>query len=442
MSQRVLLVDDDASVGTVLVALLRQAEIECTFVGSGEEALATLEREPIDAMVTDVRMPGMDGLELMRRAQELIPALPVVVITAHGTIPLAVEALKSGASDFVLKPFEREEILFIVRKALEIARRTGMHVPAAPPSSGIVGASACMRALFDRMERVAQSDATALITGETGTGKGLIARALHEAGARAEAPFVTVQCAALPAELLESELFGYEPGAFTGATSAKPGRVELAEGGTLFIDEIGDVPLALQVRLLRLLQEREYERLGGTQTSRADVRFMAATHRDLATLVAEGRFREDLYFRLDVLPVHVPPLREREGDTAALASHFAQRHGGGRVLLTAGALASLAAMPWPGNVRQLENFIERLVVLADGPEITSEDVAREAGGAALGTPPAAAGETLEDCRREAEANAVQRALQRSGGNRSKAARLLGVSRRTLYNKLEELGLGS
>ncbi|MDJ0975890.1 MAG: sigma-54 dependent transcriptional regulator [Planctomycetota bacterium] len=448
MTQDVLLVDDDPAVGKVLGALLEQAGFATTFVQSGEAAIEALESGPHALVVSDVRMPGMDGLELLRRVGQEWSGLPVVLITAHGTIPLAVEALKAGAADFVLKPFDREEILYIVRKALAASPVARDEVPAAPPTgSAIVGDSASMLELYGMIERVAGGTATVLLAGETGTGKNLVARAIHAQGPRAAAPFVTVQCAALPENLLESELFGYEKGAFTGAAATKPGRVELAEGGTLFLDEIGDVTLPMQVRLLRLLQDREYERLGGTETLTADVRFIAATHRNLEQMVADGEFREDLFYRLSVIPVYIPALRERGGDIGLLARHFAAIYGpqNGKpdVSLTQGALDRLAREPWPGNVRQLQHFLERLVVMSDATTLDAEHV-----DALLGLRPAFAGkatasagnDSLQDKRRQAEREAVEDALRRANGNRSQAARLLNISRRTLYNKLEQLGL--
>jgi two-component system response regulator AtoC len=410
------------------------------------------------------------------------------MLTAHGSVPLAVTAMKQGAADFVLKPFDREELLFAVKKALAQARHPAASEPPPPPGRTFVGASPAMRECEAIIARAAAGRATVLLRGESGTGKELAARALHQQSDRRDGPFVKIHCAALPDNLLESELFGYEKGAFTGAIQRKPGRVDLAEGGTLFLDEIGDVTPAVQVKLLRLLQDREFERLGGVQTMRADVRFVAATHRDLEAMVARGDFREDLFYRLNVIPIWMPPLRDRPGDIEPLAERFCAELGApsGRAgsTLEAEALALLAAQPWPGNVRQLQNFVERLIVLSEGPVISADDVRRELGrkppalaasstkadpGASspnvggrapqhppsensatslrsaslAGAPPeqvdAAAGR-LDARRKQAERDALEDALRRAGGNRSLAARLLGVSRRTLYNKLEELEL--
>ena len=440
--ESVLVIDDDAAIGKVLVALLKQGGHEVRSAASAEAGLADLEAHPVDLVLSDVRMPGMDGMQLLDEVQAKYPDVPVVLLTAHGSVALAVEAMKRGAADFVQKPFEKEEVLYAVGRALERSRRARGEVPAAAPIAiaGMVGDSPAMREVLATVAKVAKTTATVLVRGETGTGKELVARALHEQSPRKDQPFVKVHCAALPETLLESELFGYEKGAFTGATQRKPGRIELAHGGTLFLDEIGDVSPAVQVKLLRVLQERELERVGGTQTVRVDVRFVAATHRDLEAMVAAGTFREDLSYRLSVVPIVVPPLRDRPGDAERLLAHFASAFGG---KLEPAAVARLAALPWPGNVRQLQNFVERLVVLADGPTVTVAEVERELARAVPGsTAPAtsATAASLDAQRRETEKEALVRALAQAGNNRTRAARILEVSRRTLYNKLKEHGL--
>lgn len=469
----VLIVDDDAAVRQVLCGLLSQDGMIAAEAASAQEAEVQLEKHPVDVVVSDVRMPGLDGLGLLRRIRQHWPEIGVVMLTAHGTIQLAVEAMKSGANEFMLKPFDREEVLFVVRKVGEQSRREGAAPPRAPAvlDSGapFVGSAPVMRELSDLVRRAASGTATVLIRGETGTGKELVARSIHEQSARRAKPFIKLNCAALPDSLLESELFGYEPGAFTGATRHKPGRVELAQGGTLFLDEIGDVPLSTQVKLLRILQERELERVGGVKTIKVDVRFVAATHRDLEALVQAGAFRQDLFFRLNVLPLRVPSLRERLQDVRPLAEHFIRVAcaNNGKALLTFAppAMDLLEARAWPGNVRELEHFVERLVVFSDEQLITRRDVERELlrgtanevlpapavdlRGAAEPRPsvdpahaePVRAEATgLEEHRRNAEREAVLQALSRAGNKRTVAARLLGVSRRTLYNKLEELGI--
>jgi two-component system response regulator AtoC len=448
--EKVLIVDDDAAMGKVLAALLAQEGMDPQGVAGGAEALAALETAPFDLVITDLRMPGMDGMTLLGQLTRHRPEVPVIMLTAHGTVPLAVEALKAGATDFVLKPFDREELIYSVRKALMATKRTADATPPqATSGSDLLGESRAMRDVLATVRRAAPGTATVLLLGESGTGKELIAREIHRLSPRSAGPLVKLNCGSLPDNLLESELFGYEKGAFTGAATRKPGRVELAHGGTLFLDEIGDVTPMLQVKLLRVLQEREVERLGGTQAIKVDVRFVAATHRNLADLVAKGHFREDLYYRLNVVPVQVPPLRARQDDIGVLARHFTEVHAkanGKPMRLDDAAVARLQREPWPGNVRQLQNFIERLVVLSDGRAIGIADVERELSPqspAASAPAPAVEGGgqgSLDVARKESEREAIRSALAKAGGNRTVAARILGLSRRGLYYKLEELGL--
>jgi DNA-binding NtrC family response regulator len=358
--------------------------------------------------------------------------------------------MKDGAVDFLTKPFDIDDAVGTVRRALTLSARRHREVPSIPASSnGLATRSPAMQEAWRILQRAARSDCTVLVLGESGVGKEVAVRFLHERSNRADKPFVAVHCAALPDALLESELFGYERGAFTGASTRKPGRLELAEGGTLFLDEIGDTSPSTQVKLLRVLQERTYERLGGLSTIKANVRFVAATHRDIGTMVEGGAFREDLFYRLSVCPVRLPPLRERRDDIVPFAEHFARLHGqpGSPVVFEPAALDLLADQPWPGNVRQLQNLVERMVLLSDGPTIGRDAVADELARGSTPPPPLAAeagteasGTTLEAKRRDAEREAVTKALERAGGNRTQAARVLGVSRRTLYNKLAEYGL--
>jgi two-component system response regulator AtoC len=446
----VLTVDDDASMGKVLGALLSQADFAPRHVQSGKEALAALEGGLFDLVITDLRMPGMDGMALLAELVQRWPDLPVIILTAHGTVSLAVDAMKVGAADFVLKPFDREELLYVLQKALAGAKRDAERIPAVagPHAQEFAGDSSAMREVHALIRRAAPGTATVLVLGESGTGKELVARAIHQGSPRRSKPFVKLNCGSLPDTLLESELFGYEKGAFTGAVTKKPGRVELAHEGTLFLDEIGDITPHMQVKLLRVLQEREIERLGGTVTIKVDVRFVAATHRDLADMVAKGQFREDLYYRLNVVPLHLPPLRSRPEDIAPLALRFAVQHAasnGKRIELSTTAIERLAREPWPGNVRQLQNFIERLVVLSDGPTIEVRDVERELAPRTSAQPFAATAEedksqNLDAAKKQTEREAIRNALTRAQGNRTVAARILGVSRRALYYKLEEHGI--
>ena len=453
----VLVVDDDPAVGKVLSAQLAQAGIACRHVPDAAAALALLRESPVDVVITDLRMPGASGMELLADIGERWPDIPVILLTAHGSISVAVDAMKKGAADFLLKPFDREEILFTVRKQIAAARHSDRPAAAETKSGAVITSSDEMREVQELIRRAAGSTATVLIRGESGTGKELAARAIHDSGPRRNAPFVKIQCAALPDTLIESELFGYEKGAFTGAASRKPGRVELAEGGTLFLDEIGDVSPVIQVKLLRLLQDREFERLGGNQTLKSTARILAATHQPLEELIKKRGFREDLFYRLNVLPIWIPALRARAGDIESLARdfcrHFGAANGRGAIELAPDALALLQKQPWPGNVRELQNFIERLVVLSDGEVLTAADVMRELArrppivtaadapaSDRVSAADASGAGTLEATRRDAEREAIITALAKSGNNRVQAARLLGISRRGLYHKLGEHGL--
>jgi len=440
---RILIVDDDLDLGSVLDALLRQAGFSTCLVTSGEAALEAVEQHGFDAILSDVRMPGMDGLELLKRLTGHKPSLPVVLLTAHGTVPLAVEAMKCGAADYLQKPFDRNEIIFVMRKVLAAGEQAGATSPPLP-TGGLLGDSIAMMEVRALIARASRAVATVMIRGESGTGKELVARALHESSARRDGPLVKIHCAALPETLLESELFGYEKGAFTGAVTTKAGRVELADGGTLFLDEVGDIPLPMQVKLLRLIQERQFERLGGRQTLHINVRFIVATHRPLEEMMARGEFREDLFYRLNVVPLCLPPLRDRGGDIAQLVRHFCTVHGklNGRVSTTMDddAIAVLERQLWPGNVRQLENFVERLVVLADTPHIGFDQVRAELDRQPLTVPPPSDNNrpiNLGEQQRQSERVALTTALRQTGNNRTEAARLLGISRRTLYTKLAE-----
>ena len=450
----VLVVDDDEAVGKVLAALMKQAGHHATWVPSAEAALALLEKKAFDLVVSDVRMPGFSGLELLKMLRLRWEDMPVILITAHGTIPMAVEAMRDGAADFLLKPFDREEVIFVVRKALE----GSASLRAAPPrperqktenTDGMVGNAPALEEARGLIRQAAPSMANVLVLGETGTGKELAARALHALSPRKQKPFVRVDCGSLAETLLLSELFGHEKGAFTGAVTAKPGRVELAEGGTLFLDEVGELSPEAQKKLLTLLQQKTFERLGGTEVKKANVRIVAATHRDLPEMVKAKTFREDLYYRLNVVPIMMPTLRTRAEDIGLLVKHFLSIFGAqnGRpgVSVAPDALALLTGQQWPGNVRQLQNFMERLVVLAPpGDVIEATTVQRELARAGFSkveaATPASGTESLPERVKDAERQAVQEALKNSRNNRTQAARILGVSRRTLYNKLEALGL--
>jgi len=449
LSGRILVVDDDPALGPILVALLKQGGMFAEHVASAAEALVKLDQAGADVVLSDFSMPGMGGLELLAAVRQRHPDIPFVLLTAHGSVSLAVQAMKAGASDFLMKPFDRDEVLHVCRKALVVADYTSQQLSSETGAceARLIGQSAAQAELSRLIGKAARSLSTVLIRGESGTGKELVAQAVHEGSARAQAPLVKLNCASLPDALLESELFGYEKGAFTGASTRKPGRFELAHGGSIFLDEIGDITPSLQVKLLRVLQERQIERLGGTKPIHIDVRFLAATHRNLEELISKGQFREDLYYRLNVIPLFVPPLRERLEDIDALVESFRVAVGSANgklgVKFTEAAVARLKTQEWPGNVRQLQNFVERLIVLADDLVIDEDCVDRELGRS--GTPsapqfeePRSFPEAVDAA--DTETKMLEDALRKAGGNRALAARLLGMSRRNLYYKLERLGL--
>jgi len=435
MQQEILVVDDEPQMLIAIHETLRRQGYAITTAGSAREALCRLREKYFHLVVTDMRMPEMTGLDLLKKVKGSTPQTPVVLLTAYGTIQSAVDAMKQGAYDYLLKPFSSEALESVVRRALgSLAERdTGT-------SYEIVTQDPAFSRVLDRARHAAASTATVLIEAESGTGKELLARMIHLGSPRASAPFIAVNCAALPENLLESELFGFERGAFTGASVSKPGKFELAHRGTLLLDEIGEMAPLLQAKLLRVLQEREVDRIGGREPVRIDVRVIATTNRDLALLVRDGGFREDLYYRLNVIRLNIPPLRQRSGDIPLLADFFCGRYakafGRPGVKCSASALEALSRQPWPGNVRELENAIQRAVALSGGTVIGPDDLL------AVGsvTPPTdvvpAAGTTVRDMERQL----IQRTLENTGGNRTQAARLLGISLRTLRNKLNEFGL--
>ncbi len=449
---------DDAS-SAALEAILFETGARGRRVRSAAEAFSALEHASFDVLIADVSLPDVPATALPAALLERGHELPLIALVDGERPADGSAAVRAGAADFLRKPVERDEVAYVLAKALQSAEPAGEEPPRSrvfTPSVELLGRSEPMLDLQRTLRRAADGIATVLVRGESGTGKELVARLVHEYSPRRAGPYVKVHCAALPDQLLESELFGYERGAFTGATARKPGRVELAEGGTLFLDEIGDISPATQVKLLRVLQERRYERLGGTETLTADVRFVTATHRDLETLVREGKFREDLFYRLNVVALWVPPLRARKTDIETLALHFctsvALANGRRAPAFDADALALLANETWPGNVRQLQNVVERLVVLGSGPRIAAADVTRELrqkpGALAFAETSGFAPKVdleqtaleLEQALRKAERRAIERAMTSAGGNKNLAARLLGISRRSLYYKLEEHGL--
>ena len=451
----ILIADDEEPIRHVLAVLLSEQGYFVRTVKDGDEALRELAARDYDALVTDVRMPGMDGLSLVRAVQQQAAETTVIVMSAYGSHDLALEAMKAGAYDYLGKPFRPDEVLLVLRKAEERERlraenrRLRREIRASRGADAIVAESPAMKDVLRLVQKVAPAKTTVLIAGESGTGKELIARALHEMSPRAERPFVAVNCGAIPEQLIESELFGHAKGAFTGASGAKRGLFEEADGGTLLLDEIGDLPLHLQVSLLRVLQEGEVRRVGDARTIRVDVRVLAATHRDLAQAVAGGRFREDLFYRLNVVALRLPALRERPEEIEPLARRFLVRHavrlGLPEKPLSAEALRRLGAWRWPGNVRELENALERALVLSEGPEIDPDALPEElrAAAAPSGPPPAPAeGDlSIKKAQRVLEADLIRRALLRTQGNRTRAAELLELSPRALLYKIREYGIG-
>jgi DNA-binding NtrC family response regulator len=448
-----LIVEDEAKMRRLLELNLAEDGYTIHTAADAEAGLNTLRQERIDLVVTDLKLPGMNGLEFLQAVRRSNATIPVVVMTAFGTVETAVEAMKAGASDYVLKPFSLEEMKLILRKELDV-RRLREENRSLREALGeryqfrnIVAHSPKMQEVLATVERVAPTNSTVLLGGESGVGKDLIARAIHEHSRRAAGPFVKINCTAIPENLLESELFGYEKGAFTGANTAKPGKFELADKGTIFLDEIGDVPGSIQVKLLHVLQDREFERLGGTKTLKVDVRVIAATNQDLRAALEQGTFREDLYYRLNVVPISIAPLRERREEIPYLVDHFIARftRESGKTLsgITPAALKLLTDFHWPGNVRELENIIERAVALSVGTVIDVADIrldisttppARAAAGGSVPFPPE--GMTLE----QFEDEIIREALRRAGGNKSQAARLVGLSRNALRYRLSKLGV--
>jgi DNA-binding NtrC family response regulator len=451
----ILIIEDEAKMRRLLELNLDDDGFKTISSGDAETGLKLLSSETVHLVLTDLKLPGISGLEFLRTAKQQNPALPIVVMTAFGSVETAVEAMKAGASDYVLKPFSLAEMRMVIHKELDNSRlreenrslREALGQKYSHPN--IVAVSTKMQEVLATVERVAPTTSTVLLGGESGVGKDLIARAIHEKSRRASGPFVKINSTAIPENLLESELFGYEKGAFTGATTSKPGKFELADRGTLFLDEIGDVPAATQVKLLRVLQEREFERLGGTRTVKVDVRLLAATNRDLRAALEEGTFREDLYYRLNVVPIDIPPLRAHKEDIPGLANLFVARFSkeSGREEKITGispaAVQLLMGHYWPGNVRELQNVIERACALASGSVLEASDIQldspRNRGFSSSGSSSdrfLPEGMTLDQW----EDEMIREALKRAGGNKSQAARLLGLSRNALRYRLSKIGI--
>jgi DNA-binding NtrC family response regulator len=428
---RIIIADDETRFARLLARILAaEGRDDVETAASGPEALDPVRSKPCDVLVADLRMPGMTGLELLSQVRRISPGTDCILMTAFADVATAREALKGGAVDYLVKPFDNTELTSLVDQIAE--RRSVLQGPRPDTFVGMVGRSAGMRAVFETMERTAGADATVLILGETGTGKELVARGIHALGPRHRGPFVDVNCAAIPETLIESELFGHEPGAFTGAAGRKAGRLELAGKGTVFLDEIGSMPLGLQPKLLRFLQERTVYRVGGTEAVSIDARVLAATNSDLEAEMRAGRFREDLYYRLAVVTIRLPPLSERAEDTPLLVRHFLRRKGRPEGSITDEAMDLLVRHDWPGNVRELENVVEQAILRAGGDAVDAGHLPdplgrpeRRRGGLDLGSN---------------EKDLIEAALRRAGGNKTRAASLLGITRRKLYSRMKILGM--
>ena len=457
---RILIIDDEKNIRRTFGMVLKGEGFEVIEAESGEAGLELWRSEGADVVILDVRLPGIDGLEVLRRMRTEAPAQPVVMISGHGTIATALEATREGAFDFLEKPCSRERVVLAVRNALRVGdldREVRVYKERERGRQVMIGDSEAMRAIRDQIDRAAPTPARILIRGESGTGKELVARALHEASQRAGGPFVKVNCAAIPEELIESELFGAVKGSYTGATESRDGKFVQADGGTLFLDEVGDMSLRAQAKVLRALQEGEIEKVGGKGVLKVDVRVLAATNRDLEGDVREGRFREDLFFRLNVVPIHVPPLRQRREDVPLLAAHFLARYADENGLppraFSDDALAALAKRSWPGNVRELHNAVERLAIMARGETIGPADLAAaglaEADAFAADRDAAVPGLSTDDvqslgglvkARQAFEAECIRRSLAEADGNVSEAARRLGIDRTNLHKKIQAYDL--
>jgi len=444
---KILIVEDEPKMLRLLELNLKEQGYTTHTATDAEAGLRLLRQEGADLVLSDLKLPGMDGLEFLEAVKSTNASIPVVLMTAYGTVETAVEAMKAGASDYVLKPFSMEEIQLILHRELDVRslreenRSLREALGRRYEFKNIIARGPAMQEVLATVERIAPTNSTVLLGGESGVGKDMIARAIHQHSRRASGPFIKINCTAIPENLLESELFGYEKGAFTGATTAKPGKFELADRGTVFLDEIGDVPGGIQAKLLRVLQEREFERLGGTKTLKVDVRVLAATNQDLRAALEQGTFREDLYYRLNVVPINLPPLREHKEDIPYLADHFIMRfarEAGKKISgITPAAIQRLTDFHWPGNIRELENIIERAVALSNGPVLQVGDIHLDTSPIKTSTASLLPeGMTLE----QYEDEIIQEALRRAGGNKSQAARTLGLSRNALRYRLSKMGV--
>ena len=450
MVPKILVVDDEEHMCWALERAMRQEGYQVFTATRGRQGLDLIREEAPSLMILDLKMPEMDGMEVLQRAKEMHPKLPVIILTAHGTIETAIEAMKIGAADFITKPFDLDELKIVIKKALMISQLVTevsfLRSELTKRYGKIIGQSQAMKEVRDLIDRVALANATVLITGESGTGKEVAAVAIHQASPRRDQAFVAVNCAALPEHLLESELFGHEKGAFTGAVARKMGRFELADKGTIFLDEIAEMPLNMQAKLLRFLQEKTFERVGGTCTLRVDVRVIAATNRNIMEAIGKGDFREDLYYRLNVIPIHLPPLRERREDISLLADHFLRKFQPTYLVnrINPAAMDLLTKYHWPGNIRELQNVIERAAIICHGGEIMPDNLPKE-----LQTPQKVISESIAVVNfpegglslEDVEKQLIVKALEKSSSNQTRAANLLGITRSALLYRMQKHGIG-
>ena len=444
---KILVVEDELNMRVVLEAMLKKEGYEVFTVSNGYEALNLLKKEQISVVATDLKMPGINGMELLQKIMQYDPAMPVIILTAYGTVASAVDALKKGAFDYITKPFEQDELKTVILKAVKTRLLDGGYLPSPTGDADqyrIVGNSSSMAEIHRIIQKVSPTETTVLITGETGTGKELIARAIHNNSTRKKQPFIKINCAAIAQNLVESELFGYERGAFTGAVTTKPGRFELAHNGTLFLDEVGEIPREVQAKLLQVIQDQSFERVGGLKTIFVDVRLITATNKNLPQEIKEGNFREDLYYRLNVFPIHIPPLRERTDDIIPLADYFLEKSNTKLSKNVKGfapeVLVFLLTYHWPGNGRELEHLVERLVLMTDGPVIKSnllppDIIHPEEKVSASAADKEPARDALKNHMEETEKQIIAAALDECDGNVTRAAQKLGLSRKGLQLKM-------
>jgi two-component system, NtrC family, response regulator AtoC len=444
----VLIVDDDQNVQKMLHDIIRQLAVDIVTASDAESAISLLGQQIFDLVITDLKMPGKNGMALLEHCLKICPSVPIIMVSAFGSIESAVDAMKKGAYDFITKPFDSDELLQIVKKALSVSKKNKElispyfdHAASFVPT--IIGGSSIIAQVLNTVKKVAQADSSVLISGETGVGKELVARAIHLASPRRSRPFIKVNCAAIPEALLESDLFGFEKGSFTGAICTKPGRFELASEGTIFLDEIGELPLGLQAKLLAVLQDRAFERIGGVKTIQVDVRIVAASNKDLALASRNGMFRSDLFYRLNVVPLSIPPLRERREDILMLAEYFIDRlvrKYKRPMSIPPELMGILIAHNWPGNIRELENVMERMFVLSEGSTLELRLLPEEMRFESAVSQDSSFKTRVESATRIAEKQMIVNALSETDQNRTRAARKLGISRRTLLNKIKEFGL--